>query len=151
MIDWMNSTDKVSNHFKVKECLWLPQWNRLANESDGLTDEIKNNLITLCASLDTIRDYFGASINTHCMFRPPAYNALVKGAKSSAHLSGQACDFDVSGMSCKEAQDKILADGKLGIWLMRMENNTKENTVLPTWIHLDLRVPLPGHPRFFVP
>jgi zinc D-Ala-D-Ala carboxypeptidase len=150
MIDWTNLTDKVSNHFTVKECLWLPQWHRLANEADGLTDDIKNNLINLCDAMDTVRDYFGAPINVHCMLRPPAYNTLVKGAKSSAHLIGQACDFDVSGMSCKDAQDKILADGKLVIWLMRMEDNTKGGTVLPTWLHLDLRIPPTGN-RFFIP
>lgn len=151
MINWSNPTDKVSDHFTVKECLFLPKWNRLATESDGLTDAIKTNLINTCDAMDTVRDYFGASINTHCMFRPELYNILVKGAKSSAHLFGQACDFDVSGKTCKEVQDKILADKKLEIWLMRMEDNTKDNTILPTWIHLDLRTPLPGHPRFFKP
>jgi hypothetical protein len=150
MIDWTNLTDKVSNHFTVKECLWLPQWGRMANDTDGLTDDIKNNLINLCDAMDTVRDYFGAPINVHCMLRPTAYNVLVKGAKSSAHLIGQACDFDVAGMSCKDAQDKIIADGKLAIWLMRMEDNTKGGTVLPTWLHLDLRVPPTGN-RFFIP
>ncbi len=151
MIDWTNPVDKVSNHFSVKECLWLPQWGRMANESDGLTDDVKTNLILLCDALDTVRDYFGVPMNVHCMFRPTLYNALVKGAKSSAHLIGSACDFDVSGKTCKEAQDKILSNKKLEIWMMRMEDNTKGGTVLPTWIHLDLRVPLPGHPRFFIP
>jgi hypothetical protein len=61
-----------------------------------------------------------------------------------------AMDFDVLGMTCKAAQEKILADKKLEIWLMRMEDNTKGNTVLPTWVHLDMRVPPTGN-RFFIP
>lgn len=151
MIDWTNPTDKVSNHFTVKECLWLPKWNRMTTEADGLTETVKINLVTLCYKLDAVRDYFGASVNVHCTFRPELYNALVKGAKNSAHLFGMAMDFDVSGLSCKDAQNKILLDKKLEEWEMRMEDNTKGNTVPPTWIHLDLRSVLPGHNRFFIP
>ena len=150
MIDWTDPSDKVSKHFSVWEALFLPKWNRLANESDGLTDEIKSNLINLCEHMDFVRLYFNAPINTHCTFRPVLYNTLVKGAKNSAHLFGMAMDFDVLGMTCKAAQEKILADKKLEIWLMRMEDNTKSNTVLPAWVHLDLRVPPTGN-RFFIP
>lgn len=145
-IDWTDFASKISQHFTVKEALWLPQWNRLANESDGLDDAVKANLIELCNKLDIVRNYFGASMNIHCMYRPDVYNALVHGAPMSAHKIGRAADFDVSGMSCGDAIQQILDNNMLEVWNLRCENNGPQ----PTWIHLgnDYQV---GHNYYFKP
>lgn len=36
--------DRLSEHFVWKEALWLPQWKRMANASDGLTQQTLDNL-----------------------------------------------------------------------------------------------------------
>lgn len=130
-IDWTNPKVKISKYFTVKEALYLPSWNRLANESDGLTDEIKNNLVILFNKLDKVREYFQKSINVHVTYRPEEYNKLIGGAPMSAHKIGKACDFDISGMNCDEVRNKIMDNSLLDIWNLRMEHLDGSN-----WIHL---------------
>jgi hypothetical protein len=143
----IETTGQASEHFTWHELILCPQWGREATEKDGLNDEILQELLETAKVMDTVRDYFNASINVHCCFRPELYNQLVKGARNSAHKFGMAIDFDVSGFSCKDAIQKILNDGKLEEWNMRMENNGSN----PTWIHLDRREVLPGGHRYFIP
>ena len=141
----MNPSDKISQHFTWKDALWLPQWNRMANEQDGLTEEIKNNLKALFVKMDTVRDYLDAPIIVHITYRPGAYNKLVNGAANSAHKFGMACDFHVKDLSCDDARQQIEDDKKLIEWSMRMEKKPASN-----WIHLDTRDPGAGN-RYFLP
>ena len=146
-IDWTDGTQKISNHFTVKEALWLPTWGRLANESDGLTDDIKTSLLNTVAWMDKIRDFFNAPINVHVAERPPAYNQLIGGAASSMHMFGRAVDFDVSGLECKDAISQILSNNLLTSMGLRMENNGPA----PSWVHLDDKELTPGHNAYFIP
>ena len=131
-INWDDPTAKISQHFTVKEALWLPSWNRMANASDGLNDEIKNNLVVLFNKLDSVREYFNKPMIAHCAYRPPAYNSLVGGAAKSSHMLGRAFDFHVQDLDCDIARSKIMSDHKLEIWNLRMEMNPGGN-----WLHLD--------------
>lgn len=145
-IEWSNPNSKVSKYFTVKECLWLPQWKRLANEADGLSDLIKENLIELCKQMDEVRVALAAPLTVHCCYRPEAYNKLVGGAKNSAHKSGQAIDFDAAGASCDDIRKKILELKLLPTLRLRMED-------LPasSWVHIDTRKPSAESARFFKP
>lgn len=140
MIDWKDPKSKVSKYFTVKECLWLPQWNRMANEEDGLTDEIKQNIIQLCYQMDVVREYLNSPINVHCFYRPDAYNKLVGGAANSAHKDGMAIDWDTPGINCNELRPKLV--DKLEEWCLRCEDHQGN------WIHLDSRSVGPSG-RFF--
>ena len=144
MVDWTDPKSMVSKYFSVHEALYLPTWARLATEDDGLTDEIKANLIILCQKMDIVRDYFGSPINVHVTFRPPAYNKLIGGALNSSHCRGEAMDYDVIGMICDDARSKIIADDKLDEWNMRMEKRDGSN-----WVHCDTAAVI--HNRYFIP
>lgn len=143
-IDWTNPKDKVSNHFTIREALWLPQWNRLADASDGLDKQIKLNIIELANRMDSIRELLAAAINVHCWYRPSDYNELVKGATNSSHKLGKAVDFDVTGFTCDQIRTKL--EPHLEFYQLRMEQ-------MPggTWVHLDTRDPGPSGHRFFKP
>jgi zinc D-Ala-D-Ala carboxypeptidase len=138
--------NKISNHFTWKEALFLPQYNREANETDGLTPIIKANLVVLFSKMDTIREHFNKPINVHIAFRSEAYNTLIGGAKHSAHLQGMACDFDVSGMTCDSVRDDIEKNKLLDTLGMRMEKKPGSN-----WVHLDFAQVPPGGNRYFLP
>jgi hypothetical protein len=146
MIDWTNPDDMVSSHFSVKEAIYLPTWGRMATEEDGLNDEVKSNLIKLFTVMDQVRDYFNTPIHVHVTYRPAAYNKQIGGALNSSHIQGLACDFDVVGMVCEVARQKILTDNMLETWNMRMENNGSSSN----WIHLSIDW-IPGHNRYFLP
>jgi uncharacterized protein YcbK (DUF882 family) len=144
MIDWTDGTQQVSNHFTVKECLYLPTWKRLANESDGLTEDIQNNLVTLCGILDQIRDFMGQPINVHCMYRPPAYNDQIGAPTNDVHSMGQAVDFDMEpNITCDQVKDHLKP--VLQKYRIRMENNGNG----ANWVHIDIH-PV-GFARFFNP
>lgn len=139
--------DPISKHFTSHEALFLPSWNREATESDGLDDSVRTNLKDLFSRMDQVRDHFNKPIRVHCAYRPEEYNKLVHGAANSAHKYGQACDFDVEGMSCDDVRAEILKSGMLESLNMRMEDNGAG----APWIHLDTRAVPAGHNRYFKP
>ena len=144
-IDWTNPSSKVSKYFTVKEALYLPTWNRMANDKDGLNDEIKTNLVALFAKMDLIRDFFGVAVLVHCAYRPEEYNKLIGGAPKSAHKIGKGCDFHVESLNCDFARDKIILAGLLDRLELRMESKPKSN-----WVHVDMYPPsVSGGKRFF--
>lgn len=134
-------------HFTHRDALWLPQWSRMADAGDGLNDEIMANLIQLFQRMEKVREFVNAPIYVHCAYRPKMYNALVKGAKNSAHLTGQAVDFDVHGRDCFGVRSELLMALKLEELDLRMENNGQD----ANWVHLDTRGVPPGGNRFFIP
>lgn len=144
-IDWTDASIQITPHFSVKDALYLPTWSRLANESDGLNDEIKENIIALFNKMETVREYFGNNpINVHVTYRPPAYNKLIGGAANSNHMQGLAMDFDIAGISCDDVRTKIVDNKLLDLWDMRCENKPGSN-----WIHLDNGPVI--YSRFFIP
>lgn len=131
MIDWTDPGYQVTPHFSVKDCLWLPHWNRLANESDGLNQAIRACLLTTVSWSEQVRASLKMPMQTTSMYRPPAYSALpeVGGTATDVHTKGVAHDFTVPGMDLEDAKNiirQILSNLNL-----RMEKATTD------WIHLD--------------
>lgn len=145
-IDWTNPDQKVSKYFTVREMIYLPTWKRMANESDGLNDQIKANLIGLAQKMDTVREYFNKPINVHVTYRPLEYNKAIGGALHSAHSDGQAMDFDIMGMTCDDVRFQLVNEKLLDKWEMRCEKAPGSN-----WVHLDYRELKPGGNRYFIP
>ena len=158
-VDWKNPSDKVSSYFTVKEVLWAPQWNRIQNESDGLTDESKQALFKFFnETMDKVREYLGKPVHVHISYRSSAYNKLIGGANKSAHTARNdsqygliaACDFHADmgensiGSNCDKIKKMMLP--VLDAWKIRMEDNGEG----ATWIHLDNSKPGPSG-RYFPP
>ncbi len=139
-INWADPSSKVSDHFTVKEACWLPRASLLYRPKP---DE-RENLILTCELMEKVRALFARPLLVHCMIRPLAYNAVIGGAKGSAHLVGLACDFSVPGMDCDLVREMLLLD--LERWGARMED--KPGT---SWVHIDLAPVKPGGHRFFKP
>lgn len=141
MIDWTDPKCKITAHFTVHEAIYLPTWERMANESDGLTEEIKNNLVNLFTIMEKIRDVLGCPINVHCTYRPGPYSVAVGGTIHDVHTLGQAIDLDCNpNMTCDEAKQKLLP--LLESMNLRMEDNGNA-----PWLHLDAHPVI--HSRFF--
>lgn len=151
----MDFTALISKYFTLHEILWLPQYHRHADSSDGLTDEILETLKWFCREkADAVREFFGLPLviaPEHCFYRPPAYNKLVGGALHSAHQALKprvaAMDFHVAGMPCLTAKKRILQGGILKQLNLRMEDRKDTDP----WLHLDSEPLLAGHSRFFKP
>ena len=142
-IDWTDPTARVTDHFTVKDCLWLHSWNRLATEDDGVD---LDKILATAQMMETIRAALGCPINVHCMFRSKAYNIeqqILLPTGADVHSMSIACDFDCnSTMSIQEVKDKL--ESQLEDLGIRMERGTT------TWVHCDSRAPGPSG-RYFTP
>jgi len=139
---------KIARFFTWREACYLPHLSRMATEEDGFTEQVADNLIKVFQVMDQIRQFFGERIRVHCAWRPEHYNHLVGGAAGSAHMAAKAgeaaVDFDIPGMECDDVRAALLPKlEELGI---RMEATPGTG-----WVHIDTRVPPPGHPRYFKP
>lgn len=75
--------------------------------------EVEDNLRQLCVDiLQPLRDVTDRPIFISSGYRPPQLNVLVGGSTTSAHMSGEAADFTVSGQSPLESA-RIIRDMKL--------------------------------------
>lgn len=99
----------------------------------ALSETVLNNIKALAKNLQVLRDEINKPIKITSGYRSPEHNAKVGGVKSSRHLTGEAADLKVAGMTPKEVAaviEKLIAAGKmeeggLGIY--------------STWIHYDHR------------
>lgn len=137
-IDWTNPEDQVTAHFKVRDCITLHNWNRLATEADGVDFDA---MVALCEKMEQVRDLLGCAIKVHCMFRSQDYNKEQGIKPDDVHSKNIAADFDCSpALSIQEVKDKLEPElENLGI---RMERGTT------TWVHVDTRAPGPSG-RYF--
>lgn len=143
MIDWSNPNEKISDHFTVRESIWLPSWNRMATPEDGLNDEVNENLIYLFHAMDKIREFIAKPIRVHVAYRPVEYNREIGGARASAHIIGKAVDWDC-GEFCDETRMRLIS--MLKVWDVRMENRQGSN-----WVHIDTMPVVDGGNRYFYP
>lgn len=141
-IKWDDPLCSITQHFLVGDAMALHSWNRLANESDGLTEEGKAKLIVLCQKMEEVRAFLGCAMNVHCMFRSQKYNQeVVKAIPNDVHAQFLAIDFDCnSTMTIEQVKAKL--EPVLEKFGLRMERGTT------TWVHLDLRAPGPSG-RYF--
>jgi len=155
-VDWANPQSKISKYFTVNEAIQLREWKRLANESDGLDDKVKENLYSIFQKMDTIREFLGKPVYIRSAYRPGEYNVAIGGAKRSAHIADAEyaavdfwCDMDSDGDKDGEDCDliKVALMNKLEGWGLRMEDNGKG----ARWVHLDNKPVPPGGNRFFKP
>ena len=161
----IDPTWMISRHFSFKEALYLPTWKRMAGPADGLTLDVLARLgWFLREKMDSVRDDYGplTVVPDHVCWRPRGYNALVGGAKNSAHMAlvdsmglplkpGQmvaAIDFNVVGFEGGAGCDKIRA--RLVPELEKRSLRMEQKPGSP-WIHLDCAPLLPGHNRYFKP
>ena len=138
-IDWLKPDCKVTDHFEVRDCLWLGKWGRLANGGDGLTFEIKSSLIETCILAEKIREILDCPMIVTSIYRPQSYAHLVGSGPLSAHCFGLAMDF-IPELEIDAA--KALIRPHLVAFDCRMEKGT------PNWIHIDRRKPGPSGREF---
>jgi uncharacterized protein YcbK (DUF882 family) len=98
-----------------------------------ISDTVFQNIFALAKNLQVLRDEVGKPIKITSGYRSPEHNAKVGGVKSSKHITGEAADFKIAGMTPKEVAaviEKLIAAGKMeegGIG------------IYSTWVHYDHR------------
>lgn len=126
-------SNNISKFFTWEEFLWLPKWNRMATEDDGLDDVVKFNIKRLVFGvLEPLRAILGQPMDIVSGFRPEEYNKLIGGAPLSTHKSGAAADFYVKEIPSEEVRNTIIPF--CGMYGFRVELGTPH-------VHVDIRRP----------
>jgi hypothetical protein len=90
--------------------------------------EYLTNVLNVAGELQKIRQYFNKPVIVTSAFRTPYYNALIKGAKNSQHLYGNAADIKITGVKPQEIMEAA-----------QEITNFKGYGLSKYFIHLDLR------------
>jgi uncharacterized protein YcbK (DUF882 family) len=115
---------KLTNNFSL---------NEFNKRNFTVPVEVLQNLIELAKNLQVLRDEVKKPIKITSGYRNAEFNAKIKGASKSRHITGQAADLKIEGYTPKQVAaiiEKLIASGKmkqggLGIY--------------STWIHYDVR------------
>jgi len=113
---------KLTNNFNL---------NEFNKHNFPLTETILRNIQELAKNLQVLRDEVKKPIKITSGYRNAEFNAKIKGAIKSRHITGQAADLKIEGYTPKQVAaiiEKLIASGKmkqggLGIY--------------STWIHYD--------------
>jgi uncharacterized protein YcbK (DUF882 family) len=82
----------------------------------ALSETVLRNIQALANNLQVLRDEVKKPIKITSGYRSPEHNAKVGGVKSSRHITGEAADFKIAGMTPKEVAaviEKLIAAGKM--------------------------------------
>jgi hypothetical protein len=88
----------LSPHFTLREFVKSQTALRRGIGNNPDDTEIKN-LIALCENvLEPVREHFKKPVRINSGFRSPDLNSAIGGSKTSQHMTGEAADFEISGV-----------------------------------------------------
>lgn len=101
---------RVTEHFSREEFA--------CHNGDAYPEKwVASRLTPLCEMIEIIRKAAGGkAVNIRSGYRSPVYNRSIGGARASRHMSGEAADIVVAGMSAPAAHALVLRlydEGKL--------------------------------------
>ena len=107
-----------------------------------LSPELETNLAKLLSALNQFRTIYAKPMTVSSGYRPGHYNSDAGGAKTSTHITCQACDFhDTDGTLDQWCLDHLEVLEQCGLYL-ESPDHTKG------WCHLQIR---PTKNRVFIP
>ena len=90
---------------------------------------LDNMLILICECLQPLRNYIDKPMIISSGYRSSRLNGhpLINGAQNSQHVTGQAVDFTIKGMTPKQIIEKIKASG------VEFDQLLNEHNI---WVHI---------------
>ena len=103
----------IKLHFTMSELLKsdIAEKYNISNIPDK--QSLDNMLTLICECLEPIRLYINKPMIISSGYRSPRLNGhpLINGAQNSQHVTGQAVDFTIKGMTPKQIIEKIKGSG----------------------------------------
>lgn len=115
---------KLTNNFNL---------NEFNKHNFTLTETVLKNIQELAKNLQVLRDEVKKPIKITSGYRTPQFNLKIGGASQSRHITGQAADLKIEGLTpiyVASVIEKLIAAGKMkqgGLGIYK------------TWIHYDTR------------
>jgi len=113
-----DSGEKLSPHFKLREFERSQMAERHNIDNTVKEESVYKNLQLLCEHvLEPVRNHYGIPFSPNSGYRCLDLNRRLKSSDTSQHVSGQAADIELPGISNYD----------LGIWI---KDNCEYDTVL---------------------
>lgn len=115
---------KLTNNFNL---------NEFNKHNFSLTETVLKNIQDLAKNLQVLRDEVKKPIKITSGYRPAEHNAKIGGASKSRHITGQAADIKIEGLTpiyVASVIEKLISAGKMkqgGLGIYK------------SWIHYDTR------------
>ena len=97
---------QLSEHFSIEEMTFSDTGQRLGLDNT-CAGTVLVNLSHTAAKMEEVRTLFNLPIRVTSGYRSPRVNSAVGGSKSSDHMSGLACDFQIHGITNYDVACKI--------------------------------------------
>lgn len=122
----------LSANFTLKELTRSDTADRLDIDNTPNDEQIES-LRLLCENiLQPVRDHFGKPVKINSGFRCPALNQATGGSATSDHCKGQACDFEIDGVSNPELAQWIADNLKYTQLILEFYTQGQPNS---GWVH----------------
>lgn len=95
----MNLRERLSKNFTLGELIKSNIATRLGIDNTPSPEVVENLRAVAVFGLQPVRDWAGVPVIVSSGYRSPALNKEVGGAATSQHLTGNAADFEVPGVS----------------------------------------------------
>ena len=119
----------IQLHFTMSELLKsdIAEKYNISNIPDK--QSLDNMLTLIIECLQPIRNYINKPMIISSGYRSPRLNGhpLINGAQNSQHVTGQAVDFTIKGMTPKQIIEKIKASG------VQVDQCINEHNI---WVHV---------------
>lgn len=126
-------------HFDAQELLKLGDGHyKSQSKSFGLNtfppEELWPNVVVAIQELDALRAHFGAPVRLLSLYRSPAYNSAIGGARKSQHKEFRAIDFVCDAGTPRDWFEFLKVRRENGFWIGGLG-------LYRTFVHID------GRPR----
>ena len=126
---------KLTKNFSLEEMCYSVTANKLNIKNYTTDNTIVSKLKLLCEHiLQPVRDYYGKPVVINSGYRCPSLNTAVKGAKNSQHLTGEACDFEIMGLSNYELANWVKDNLDFDQLILEYCDNLR-NDINSGWVH----------------
>ena len=122
----------LSANFTLKELTRSDTADRLDIDNTPNEEQIES-LRLLCENiLQPVREHFGKPVKINSGFRCPALNQATGGSATSDHCKGQACDFEIDGVSNPELAEWVSQNCKYTQLILEFYTQGQPNS---GWVH----------------
>tara|TARA_A100000164_G_C21777887_1_gene709520 strand:- start:422 stop:829 length:408 start_codon:yes stop_codon:yes gene_type:complete len=100
--------------YKITQNFSLSEFR--CKDGTDVPEELMDNVSLLCENLQVLRDEIGKPIRVISGYRSPKYNRRIGGARRSQHMTANAADIKVKGMTPAEVKAVIvdlIKEGKM--------------------------------------
>jgi hypothetical protein len=103
----MNLDENITEHFKWREMFRSEYASRNGINNTTEDEKILANIRRMAEADEVVRNHFGLPMTVLSCYRSLRVNIGVGGSRTSAHKSGNATDFRISGIPVFEVCSKI--------------------------------------------